>query len=197
VVLALSLMILTTGGCFLEGLFGKGKKAEPPAPQPTASTKTPAKPGEAKKAEPPAEESPMTMEKLQQMYDAKAAKYVFDANQMVDPFQPITAVFAATTVEETPVVEGEPKGPLEKMDLAQVRLVAIVVAGENTRALVEDTAGLGYIISVGTKIGKNGGKVIQILPDTVEVEEPTKTLKGEKKTKVSSLKLPRTEGETK
>jgi Tfp pilus assembly protein PilP len=70
------------------------------------------------------------------------------------------------------------------------------MSGEDSRALVEDGAGLGYIIQNGTPIGMRGGHVISILKDKVQVEEYTVNYLGEKKTLMNELKLhPIEEGE--
>ena len=56
-------------------------------------------------------------------------------------------------------------------DLGQLTLVAVVTGEANPLAMVEDPAGRGHIIRRSTRMGKQGGKVTQILRDTVTVTE--------------------------
>lgn len=61
--------------------------------------------------------------------------------------------------------------PLCQWDLDQLVLVAVVTGDANPIAMVEDPQGRGYIVKRNTKIGKQGGKVTQILRDSVTVTE--------------------------
>jgi type IV pilus assembly protein PilP len=61
--------------------------------------------------------------------------------------------------------------PLCQWDLDQLILVAVVTGDANPIAMVEDPQGRGYIVKRNTKIGKQGGKVTQILRDSVTVTE--------------------------
>ncbi len=61
--------------------------------------------------------------------------------------------------------------------------------------MVEDGGGKGYMVYVGTLIGMNGGRVIQILPDRVIVEEKLDDSKGKEKSHRVALKLHKEEGE--
>ncbi len=61
--------------------------------------------------------------------------------------------------------------PLERFDLSQLIVTGIVWATTSARALIEDPTGKGYIVGVGTPIGKNQGKVIKIEDNRVWVKE--------------------------
>ncbi len=61
--------------------------------------------------------------------------------------------------------------PLQRYELGQLTVVATVWEASTPRALVEDSSGMGYIIGVGTPIGRNGGVVTAIEPQRVIVEE--------------------------
>ena len=65
---------------------------------------------------------------------------------------------------------------------------------QNPKAMVEDDTGLGYTISVGTKIGNQGGVVKMIDPERVVVEEEFVDFYGEKKKSEIVLRL-KPEGE--
>ena len=116
------------------------------------------------------------------------------------------------TVEPPEVKPGKTTNPLQNMELSQAKLVAVILAGEDTRALVEDAAGVGYIIKVGTPIGNRNGRVIAIETTSEEVtrygrkmtikrsqvvvEERYKVF-GKPKVIKSTLKLKPIEGEKK
>jgi len=61
--------------------------------------------------------------------------------------------------------------PLCKFDLDQLTLVAVVSGDSDPVAMVQDPQGRGYILHRNTRIGRQGGKVTQILRDSVIVTE--------------------------
>ena len=72
--------------------------------------------------------------------------------------------------------------PLQQYELSQLRLVAIITDesdSSESRAVVEDSAGLGYILRVGTPIGRASGRVTAIEHDRVVVEEWPSNVFGE------------------
>src|SRR3989304_1888877 len=80
--------------------------------------------------------------------------------------------------------------PLERYELGQLKLVAIVWDIKEPKAMVEDAPGLGYIVKVGTLIGPNEGEVKQIKPGEVVIEESSVDFYGAKKSQEVSMKLP-------
>ena len=79
--------------------------------------------------------------------------------------------------------------PLERFELGQLKVVGIVWDVKEPRAMIEDNAGLGYTILVGTPIGASEGKVKGIHRDQVVVEESFEDISGKKKTREVSMKL--------
>lgn len=63
------------------------------------------------------------------------------------------------------------RGPLEQFDLSQLTVTAVVWGTGRPRALVEDPSGRGYVVQVGTPIGKNDGTVTSIGDNSVTVRE--------------------------
>jgi type IV pilus assembly protein PilP len=61
--------------------------------------------------------------------------------------------------------------PLCQFDLEQLALVAVVSGDANPVAMLEDANKIGHIVRRNTKVGKQGGKVSQILRDCIEVTE--------------------------
>jgi hypothetical protein len=92
-----------------------------------------------------------------------------------DPFRPYVQRL------DRPALTGQIT-PLQQYELSQLRLVAIITDEHNaggTRAVVEDNAGLGYIIRVGTPIGRTQGQVTAIERDHVVIEETPMNVFGE------------------
>jgi Tfp pilus assembly protein PilP len=69
-------------------------------------------------------------------------------------------------------VKSRPLSPLQQREVGQFRLVGIAGDDKRRTAVVEDgTAKKIYPLLVGTYIGPNEGRVVEILPDRVIVEE--------------------------
>jgi Tfp pilus assembly protein PilP len=91
----------------------------------------------------------------------------------IDPFEP----FLRAPEPEVPaeaqaeLTRRVPRTPLEKIDLAQLKLTGVLRAENKTRALVQEVSGKGYIVDEGTYIGNKGGQVSKILKDRITVSE--------------------------
>jgi type IV pilus assembly protein PilP len=106
----------------------------------------------------------------------------YDPTGRRDPFRPprTTAYINTTGVERT---------PLQRYELGQLNLVAIIYDTGQPRAVVEDQAGLGYIVKVGTKIGVNGGVVRTIDQGRVLVQEESTDFFGERRSSEVVLEM--------
>lgn len=93
----------------------------------------------------------------------------YDAAGRRDPFRPPRAT----------AIAGSTVTPLQRYEIGQLRLVAVIYDTNAPRAVVEDDAGLGYIIRVGTPIGPNGGQVRAIERGRVLVREESEDFYGE------------------
>jgi type IV pilus assembly protein PilP len=177
-------------GCFLVMGFGCGDEApkpkkvpiSPAAPKPAATpapAKVPPKPEAEVKVEPP-----------------PAVSYSYNPQGKPNPFQPLVverpekpATPAAKKVEAAKREREGAGTPLEKMELAELKLVAVVWDIPKPRAMVEDKGGKGYILTVGTRIGKNQGQVSKITPEGLVVSEKTEAPDGKIKTREVPLRL--------
>jgi len=92
-----------------------------------------------------------------------------------DPFRPFNLNVRPTARRR------ENLAPLERFELGQLKLVAIIWDIKEPKAMVEDAAGLGYVVKVGTPIGVNEGKVKTIKPSEITIEEFYVDLYGAKK----------------
>jgi Tfp pilus assembly protein PilP len=86
------------------------------------------------------------------------------------------------------------RGPLEKFDLGQLDLVAVVWRTDNAKALVMDPSGQSYIVGNGTRIGKNEGQVISIGDNAMVVKETYVDHLGNKSTKDIEMRIRRSQG---
>ena len=176
-ILCLSLVLVWGPGC---GFFGDDS-GQPESGKVTAPVKSPQQPkAEEKKPEP----EPITPEeRLKQMVAAKEEAEPVRSADLLDPFLPIEAALPkqpAATGTEKPE---ELKTPLERVELSELKLVAIVVADGMKKAMVQDNAGTGFIIEVGTPMGRKGGTVAEIKPNEVIVNEEMLVGRGVSKTR--------------
>jgi type IV pilus assembly protein PilP len=172
------------------------KEASPvKAPSMTPSTETPKAPVETTVKTKPLAETFDT----QTLIPDLAMGY--DPRDRIDPFVPLVKdepvkVEKKELIDAKGVVREErTKTPLEKIELSQLKLRAIILAPSGNKALVEESTGKGYIITRGTYIGRNDGKVIKIMKNKVVVEELVEDIEGNLTTKEKEIKLPKLPGE--
>jgi type IV pilus assembly protein PilP len=82
-------------------------------------------------------------------------------------------------------------GPLEKLDLSQIKLVAIISmkSGKKNVAMVQESSGKGYMVKVGTYIGRNNGRIIEIKNDKIIIKESIKNFSGLFEDRLETMKL--------
>jgi len=122
----------------------------------------------------------------------------YDPQGRFDPFEPLFKQEAEITA--VPQQKGEhkkrvPQTPLERVSLSQLKLSAIIRAAAGDRALVEDATGKGYVVSNGTFIGLNSGKVVRIEKDRIVIEEEIENVMGEFTVQSTELKIQKPAGE--
>jgi type IV pilus assembly protein PilP len=124
----------------------KPAPARPPAPKPPAPTAA----AEAKDV--PAESS---------------LNYSYNPVGKRDPFRS-----PEESGRNRPDVQLQPcSEPLCAWDLDQLKLVAVVTGDANPIAMVEDPLGRGHVVHRNARMGRQGGRVTQILRDSVTVTE--------------------------
>ncbi len=151
-----------------------------PSPSPPPKAKSPAV--EKKK-----EESTKVAEKKEPEKPAEV-EFSYNPSGKPDPFKPFIELAPVRTTRTVPLT------PLQKYDVSQLKLVAILSTPEGNVALVEDGTQKGYFLKKGTWIGKNDGKVIKILKDRVIVEEVYQDIFGQTKTNEITIMLHKAEG---
>ncbi len=95
--------------------------------------------------------------------------YAYNPINKRDPFRPLN-------IEGAPKASGEASAevvsctePLCLVDVDDLTVVAVVSGDANPIAMVEDRSGVGHIVRRNTRVGKQGGKVTQILRDCIVV----------------------------
>jgi len=97
---------------------------------------------------------------------APAMQYVYNPTGKRDPFRSPEAEPAAQVLANTACTE-----PLCRFDIDQLTLVAVVSGDANPLAMVQDPQGRGYFVRRNTRVGRQGGKVTQIMSDAVVITE--------------------------
>jgi Tfp pilus assembly protein PilP len=126
---------------------------------------------------------------LERWHTGIIADYAVNVVSMPDPFMPIETV-ARPPEAEKPAQDVRRLPMIQRLALNQFTLTAIIEApnpGDNT-ALV-DSAGIGYLIKRGTKIGPNNGFVREITSTKVVIEEPETNYRGERSTRLTEMSL--------
>jgi len=113
---------------------------------------------------------------------AVAPSYIYSPVGKRDPFKSSYKVVRTKTKETT-------GGILTRYEIDQLKLIAIISGISRPRAQVEIPDGKGLVIKVGTRIGKNFGRVVRIKNDEVVVAEDYRDWSGRKVTNYIHMKL--------
>ena len=104
-----------------------------------------------------------------------------------DPFRSII------TVEKTKGIKG--LLPLQRVEVSDLKLIAIVWGGFGYHAMVQTSDGKGYTLKVGTAVGPNDGSVKKISEQNILIEENYTDIFGERKLRQVVLEIhPQKEG---
>jgi type IV pilus assembly protein PilP len=178
---------------------GNDKDAKPPVKEePKTPPKTPAKPSTEKVtggagtasgediamvALLPGSEAP-SISDLKPVDSLMDKEYVYDPTGKRDPFRPFNL-----KVEKKADVPPEELTPLQRYNLSQLKLTAIIYDSERETgiAMVEAPDKKGYNIIVGSEIG--GGKVVRITETDVQVEMRYEDFYGNTEKRIETLKI--------
>lgn len=118
--------------------------------------------------------------KVEEAVDSERSKL----EEWRNPFKPfITKVVG--NVEE----KSRPKSPLEKYNINELKLIAIIWGIKRPTAMIEDPDGTGYVVKKGTLVGDKQGRVVKILKDKVIVKEKYRDLLGNSQMEEVALEL--------
>ena len=107
--------------------------------------------------------------------------FSYNQNKMVDPFVSFISPAGSAPAQlpsseeefEPPPEPQRPLTPLQKMSLGEIEqgLKAIAWGEFGRRAIVEDSAGKGYIVSMGTPAGERNGVITEIFNDRIVIQQ--------------------------
>jgi len=106
--------------------------------------------------------------------------YTYTPQNKRDPFRPPYLTASSRTANQTGTnkprgplkpVQERPKTELEKYELDQLNVVALITGVANPMALLEDPKKGGHIVRQGTRIGRNGGRVTRIHSGGIVITE--------------------------
>lgn len=127
-----------------------------------------------------------------------AKRMPYSPSGRVDPFTPL---YKEEPEKEPVAVAAKPKvperlrTPLEKLDLGQLKLTAIITTQNQKRALVEEATGKGYVVEIGTRIGLERGAVVAINQDRIVIEHKAEDDFGKETNTKRELKLQKPPGD--
>lgn len=174
------------------GVAVAAASGEPPKPVVAAAQTAPTADAQARKPEPAAV---ITESQVAALLNLQVPP-PYSPNGKVDPFDPLLRDESVTPAAAKLLrKKRDPQSPLEKIDLAQLKLVAIIAASSGNRALVEESSGKGYILREGTYVGLNSGKVVDIALDKIMIEEEFEDAYGKTITQKKEITLPKPPGE--
>lgn len=104
--------------------------------------------------------------------DQAMEKFAYSPIGQRDPFESLLRKEEQARKAQVPLT------PLEKFDLGQFRMIALLIGKGDPRAMVSAPDGKNYILKPGLKIGKNDGVIVDITSSGVIVEEQTFDLAG-------------------
>lgn len=140
-----------------------------PIQQPPASAAANVTP--TSKATPAAAPAPVSAPSL----PSQAGSYNYNPLGKPDPFKSFIVIVDKTTPKTKAAAEKKEKPlsifPLQRAEADKYKVVGIVGNEDQRMAVAEDAAKKHYPLLIGTRIGLNDGKVVEILADRVIVEE--------------------------
>ncbi len=121
---------------------------------------------------------------------------IYNPKGKIDPFVPLFQEKPAEASVETKKRKKRiPRTPLEMIALNQLKLTAIILRPAGNKAMMEEATGKGYVVIKGTPIGKNWGKVTEILKDRIIIEEEVENILGKVTLEKKEIKMQRPPGE--
>jgi len=129
-------------------------------------------------------------------------KYYYNPKGKIDPFKPLISKKKKDTSPD-PIKEQKKKQltrkryltQLEKFDISQLKLTAVIMTKKGGKGIVEEASGRGYVVKTGTYIGLNNGKVSDIFLDRIIIKEPEQGFAGSVKYNTKVMKLHKPDGE--
>jgi Tfp pilus assembly protein PilP len=118
--------------------------------------------------------------KVEEDVDSKRSRF----EEWRNPFKPFITKAVVNVADDS-----RPKSPLEKYDINELKLIAIIWGIKRPTAMIEDPDGTGYVVKKGTFVGDKKGRIVKILKDKVIVKEKYRDLLGNSQVEEVALEL--------
>jgi type IV pilus assembly protein PilP len=174
-----------------DGVAAAAQTGEPPKPE-GAATQTAPPPGP--QAQKPEAAVAVTESQAEAFLNTRVPPH-YNPQGKPDPFEPYVKLTGVQVLKTLQPKKRAPQTPLEQMELSQLKLVAIGAGSGYKWAIVEESTGKGYTLKEGTYIGMNSGKVADITPDKIIIEEEYITEEGKTVIEKKEMTLPKPPGE--
>jgi len=116
-------------------------------------------------------------------------EYSYTSAGKPDPFRPL---LADISLKIKAAVNDRDKAfltPLQKYELSDLKLVAVVVLDGEPTAMLEDPTGYGYVVRKGVLVGPNDGVVERVTPTGMIIKEKIYNSVGEIESKISTITI--------
>lgn len=100
-----------------------------------------------------------------------SGEFVYNPGGRRDPFAPLIRRDEPVAAIQPTRRPEELRGPLERYELRQLRLIAVMVVRGDPRAMVAAPDGKSYTVKIDDYIGINGGKVKDIETRAIGVDQ--------------------------
>jgi len=121
---------------------------------------------------------------------ADTDKYSYSSAGKPDPFRPLIAdMVTRTATARDRTSDRAFLTPLQKYELKDLKLVAVVVSGDEPTAMLEDPTGYGYMVRKGTLVGPNDGVVERVTQTGIIIREKIYNSLGEIETRISTITI--------
>jgi Tfp pilus assembly protein PilP len=100
-----------------------------------------------------------------------SGEFTYNPGGRRDPFTPLIRRDEPPAAIQTTRRPEELRGPLERYELRQLRLIAVMVVKGDPRAMVAAPDGKSYTVKIDDYIGINGGKVKEIQTRAIGVDD--------------------------
>jgi type IV pilus assembly protein PilP len=124
------------------------------------------------------------LEVTEDVEDDEPQRFVYSPTGRRDPFESLIKNDIKPKNSEGPLT------PLQKYDIGQFRLQAVLIGKGAPRAMVGAPDGKTYILTPGIKIGKREGVVKEITRESVLIEEVHYDMVGAVTRKLATIEMP-------
>ena len=100
-----------------------------------------------------------------------SGKFTYQPLGRRDPFTPLIRRDEPEATIQTTRRPEQLRGPLERYELGQMRLIAVVVVGGAPRAMLTTPDGKSYSVKIDDYVGINGGRVKDIQTRKIGVDD--------------------------